>query len=130
MLITPIWIQPTIGGVIFGSLPERRITATYLCGRTAVAALKVRTGIGERKAGALASSAMASLGGSAGIPHEKPLMPLTSRPLRICLVSLPALADDLPFDQISLLPEDWDELDDGEVEIPDLRRDAMAEETA
>lgn len=38
--------------------------------------------------------------------------------------------DDLPFDQISLLPDDWDELEDGEVEIPDYRWDAMAEETA
>ena len=40
------------------------------------------------------------------------------------------IPDDLPFDQISLLSDDWDELEDGEVEIPDYRRDAMAEETA
>jgi hypothetical protein len=25
--------------------------------------------------------------------------------------------DDLPFDQVSLLPEDWDELEDGEIDL-------------
>ena len=29
--------------------------------------------------------------------------------------------DDLPFDQVSLLPEDWDEIEDGEVEIPGIK---------
>ena len=40
------------------------------------------------------------------------------------------MLDDLPFDQITLLPDDWDEVEDGEVEIPGVRRDAMAEEAA
>lgn len=37
--------------------------------------------------------------------------------------------NDLPFDQISLLLEDWDEIEDGEVEIPGVRREAIGEET-
>lgn len=27
------------------------------------------------------------------------------------------ISDDLPFDQVSLLPEDWDELEDGEIDL-------------
>lgn len=31
------------------------------------------------------------------------------------------IPDDLPFDQISLLPEDWDDVEDGEVDLAGIR---------
>lgn len=35
-----------------------------------------------------------------------------------------------PFDQIGLLPDDWDELEDGELDLSGVRRDAVGEEAA
>lgn len=38
------------------------------------------------------------------------------------------IPDDLPFDQINLLSDDWDEIEDGEIRIGGIQQDEAGEE--